>query len=179
IVYGRLSADNEILALKAAGVHIIHVVWPALFLGLVTSVVTMFCFLDIIPYTGFLLRTQVIGDVEELLYMMLQKDRCIRNDKINWEINVKNLNGRKLQDVIFSRKSPNGDGFDTICWAKEAELRVDLTHKQIMVHMRHCHITQRDGSIAYVEDRIWPVEILGDWGPNTRKIRARDMTWTR
>src|SRR5262249_23494599 len=33
IVYGRLSADNEILALKAAGVHIWHVVWPALVLG--------------------------------------------------------------------------------------------------------------------------------------------------
>ena len=41
IVYGRLSADNEILALKAAGVHILHVVWPAVFLGLVASIVTM------------------------------------------------------------------------------------------------------------------------------------------
>ncbi len=28
IVYGRLAADNEILALKAAGTHIIHVIWP-------------------------------------------------------------------------------------------------------------------------------------------------------
>src|SRR3981081_351920 len=33
IVYGRLSADNEILALKAAVVHNLHVVWPARFLG--------------------------------------------------------------------------------------------------------------------------------------------------
>src|SRR5438093_3953497 len=71
IVYGRLSADNEILALKAAGVHIIHVVWPALFLGAVTSLVTMFCFLDFIPYTGYLLRHQLIPDVEEMLYQML------------------------------------------------------------------------------------------------------------
>src|SRR6266446_5164223 len=37
IVYGRLSADNEILALKAAGVHILHVIWPALFLGAFAS----------------------------------------------------------------------------------------------------------------------------------------------
>src|SRR5260370_11401662 len=46
IVYGRLSADNEILALKAAGVHILHVIWPALFLGIVASAVTMFLYLD-------------------------------------------------------------------------------------------------------------------------------------
>src|SRR5476651_768765 len=74
IVYGRLSADNEILALKAAGTHIIHIVWPALFLGIVTGIVTMVCFLDLIPYTGFLLRNQVISDVEELMYAMLRKD---------------------------------------------------------------------------------------------------------
>src|ERR1700681_3926823 len=80
IVYGRLAADNEILALKAAGVHIIHVVWPALFLGLTTGIVTMFCFLDLIPYTGFVLRNQMISDVEELLYTMLRKDSCIRHN---------------------------------------------------------------------------------------------------
>src|SRR5437870_11063517 len=61
MVYGRLSADNEILAMKAAGVHIIHVVWPALLLGAVTSLVTMFCFLDIIPYTGYLLRNRIVS----------------------------------------------------------------------------------------------------------------------
>src|SRR6266852_6193141 len=84
IVYGRLSADNEILALKAAGVHIVHVVWPALFLGVVTSLVTMFCFIDLIPYTGCLLRTRVVGDVEELLYTVLRNDGGINNPKISW-----------------------------------------------------------------------------------------------
>src|SRR6185369_15803458 len=33
IVYGRLSSDNEILALKAAGIHMRHVMLPALILG--------------------------------------------------------------------------------------------------------------------------------------------------
>ena len=177
MVYGRLSADNEILAIKAAGVHIIHVVWPALLLGMVTSLVTMFCFLDIIPYTGYLLRNRIVSDVEELLYQMLEKDRCIQQDKINWEIHVKTIQGRKLQDVLFLRKAPGG-GFDTICRAKEAELRVDLAHKRILVDMRHCYVTQRDGGLAYVESKIWPVEIIGDWGPNTTKIRAADMRWT-
>lgn len=177
IVYGRLAADNEITALKSAGVHIVHVVGPALFLGLVTSVVTMVCFIDIIPYTGFLLRTRVVGDVEELLYTMLRKDGCIRHQKISWEIDVKSVHGRKLQDVIFKRKTTSGDGYDTIAWAKEAELRVDLAHKQILVDMRQCHVMQRDGTMGFVESRIWPVEIVGEWGSEANKNRAMDMTW--
>src|SRR5947207_3867528 len=64
IVYGRLAADNEILALKAAGVHIIHVVWPALFLGTITSLATMIFYLDLIPSTGSALRNRVVGDME-------------------------------------------------------------------------------------------------------------------
>jgi lipopolysaccharide export system permease protein len=178
IVYGRLAADNEILALKSAGVHIIHVMWPALFLGTVTSAVTMFCYMDVIPYTGYVLRNHLVGEVEELLYAMLRKDGCIRKHNLSWEIHVQNVDGRKLQDVIFQRKSPNGDGIDTVARAREAELRVDLAHKQINVHMRDCHITQKDGTVAYVESRIWPLDIVGDWGPGPNKIRAMDMTWS-
>jgi lipopolysaccharide export system permease protein len=177
IVYGRLAADNEILALKSAGVHIIHVVWPALFLGLATSAVTIVCYLDVIPYTGYLLRNPVIRDVEELLYGMLRRDGCIQHPKISWEINVKAVQGRKLQDVIFRRKSTDGNGFDTIAWAKEAELRVDLSHKLILVDMRQCDVWQRDGAIGFVESRIWEVEIVGEWGPGPTKIRAMDMSW--
>src|SRR5205823_4662354 len=106
--------------------------------------VTMFCYIDIIPYTGFLLRTQIVGDVEEMLYTMLRKDGCIKHHKINWEINVKSVNGRKLQEVIFQRKSAGANSaapFDTFAWAKEAELRVDMTHKQILVHMRQCNVS--------------------------------------
>jgi lipopolysaccharide export system permease protein len=37
VVYGRLAADNEILAIKAAGINLIKVVTPALLLGVVMT----------------------------------------------------------------------------------------------------------------------------------------------
>src|SRR5436190_187252 len=37
VVYGRLSHDNEILAIRAAGINMIRVVWPGVLLGLVMS----------------------------------------------------------------------------------------------------------------------------------------------
>ena len=37
LVYGRLSADNEITALRATGVHLGRVILPCLLLGVVAS----------------------------------------------------------------------------------------------------------------------------------------------
>src|SRR2546423_3694811 len=56
VVYGRLANDNEILALKSAGVHIVHVVWPAMLLGTLVSGLTFFLYLDTIPVTHSILR---------------------------------------------------------------------------------------------------------------------------
>ncbi|MBI2803495.1 MAG: LptF/LptG family permease [Planctomycetes bacterium] len=176
VVYGRLSADSEILALKAAGVHVVHVVWPAILLGLVTSAITMYFFLELIPSTGNMLRNQVFGDVEELLYGMLRKDGVIAHPNISVEIHVKSVHGRKLHDAIFKRRAADGKGFDVIAYAKEAELRVDLAHRLIMVHMRQCQIVQGN-SVGFVDSKIWPVEIPNGFGGSETKHRAMDMTW--
>src|SRR6516225_4560703 len=64
VVYGRLSADNEILAIRAAGINLITVVWPGLFLGIVMSAVTMGLYYRTIPYTHHLLRAMVFNDAE-------------------------------------------------------------------------------------------------------------------
>ncbi len=179
IVYGRLAADNEILALKAAGIHVLHVISPALFLGAATTVVTFVFYIDIIPQTGSMLRNLVVNDIEELLYAMLRKDNCIKHPRINYEITVKNMQGRKLIDATFMRKAPNGKGFDMIAHAKEAELRVDSTHKQILIDMRQCNILDPStGAIAFVESKIWPTEIPPDFNGNGNKFRAMDMTWS-
>ncbi len=177
IVYGRLAADNEILALKAAGVHIARVVWPALMLGILTSALTMGLYIDVIPRTHFIMKNRVIADVEELLYTMLRKDGSITHHKLNVEIHVNRVVGRKLQNVIFKRRSHESKGFDTIVHAKEAELRADLAHKQILVQMRHATIIS--GSAGGISDaQIWPVELPPDFVAQPTKNRANDMTWS-
>src|SRR6476620_7398212 len=68
VVFGRLANDNEILALKAAGIHLSHVIWPAVLLGILASAATLFLYLDVIPTTHHELRTRLISDVEDYLY---------------------------------------------------------------------------------------------------------------
>src|SRR5438067_1348123 len=77
VVYGRLAADNEILAIKSAGVNILKVVKPGIFLGLAMSAVTMSLYYRVIPYTHHLLRAMVFDDAEELIYSMPKKHKTI------------------------------------------------------------------------------------------------------
>src|SRR4051794_25832718 len=95
VVYGRLSADNEILAIKASGVNLVHVVTPGVALGLVMSGVTMGLYYRTIPYTHHLLRAMVLSDAEELLYSMLQKQSQISHSQLPYAMFVKGVQGRK------------------------------------------------------------------------------------
>ena len=177
IVYGRLAHDNEILAMRAAGVHIRHAVWPAFLLGASTSVATMVLFLDLIPITHYILRSQVVSDVRELMYGMLKRESCIRHPRLSYEIHVTRVDGQKLKEAQFRRRDPKG-GYDMIAFAKEAELLVDMAHKKIYVRMKNCYTTDGKGNFTgYVDERVWPVEMPEDLSPQG-KIRPSDMTWS-
>jgi lipopolysaccharide export system permease protein len=179
VVYGRLAHDNEILAIRAAGVNILKVVSPAVMLGFGMSAATAGLYYSVIPITHHLMRTMFVEDVEDFLYGMLKRDGCIKNPRINYVINVRRVQGRKLQDALFMRREAKGAGYDVVARAREAELHYDPVQKQVIVHMRYCNIisSEKDGTSGYVEDKYWPVELPPDFTAAGSKFRASDMTW--
>jgi lipopolysaccharide export system permease protein len=180
VVYGRLAHDNEILAIRAAGVNILVVVWPAALLGLLMSGLTVGLYYSVIPTTHHLMRSMVLNDVEELLYTMLRQDGNLKYPKMNYEMYVKRVVGRKLIDTEFKRRDKAGQSYDVVARAREAELRVHMKAKQVLVYMRHCNITSTDPNVAtgLVEDKVWPVDLPPDIDDEqNRKHRASDMTW--
>src|SRR5690242_20609543 len=104
VVYGRLAADNEILAIKSAGINAVRVVRPGLFLGLVMSAATMGLYYRVIPHTHALLRAMVLNDAQEYLYTILRKFHEIKYPSFPYQIFVKDVKDRKLVDPIFKRK---------------------------------------------------------------------------
>jgi lipopolysaccharide export system permease protein len=144
------------------------------------SVLTFALYLHTIPYTHFILRTQVTSDVHELLYGMLKRESCIRHPRFNYEIYIKGMKGHKLQDALFRRRDPKDPkgGYDVIAYAREAELLVNMHKKLIHVHMKYCNtIDSKGNGDAYFEQKTWDVELPDDLG-GIGKARASDMTWT-
>jgi lipopolysaccharide export system permease protein len=178
VVYGRLAADNEILAIKAAGINILRVVWPGVLLGIAMSLVTMWLYYDIIPTTHHLMRAMVMRDVEEFLYSALKRERCIRHPSKNYTMHVKTVQGRMLIDPVFVRRDPKSKNDDIIARADEAEMRVDLQHKQILFRMYRCRVSSsNNGDNGYFEFKEWPVDLPADFVDMNKKYRPGDMTW--
>lgn len=176
IVYGRLAHDSEIIAIRAAGINILRIVWPGVILGLTMSLVTLALYYHVIPYTHRAMKSMFFNDVEELLYAMLKKDREIKQPGLNYAMWVKGVQGRRLQDAMFKRTDGQGR-YEFIAVAREAELRVDLNQQLLLVHMRHGEFYSpgKDEARFYFDDKVWEVPL-----PKVdakAKRRSRDMTW--
>jgi lipopolysaccharide export system permease protein len=174
VVYGRLAADNEILAIKSSGVNVLHVVKPGVILGLAMSAATMGLYYRIIPYTHHLLRAMIFNDAEELLYSLLKKHGMISHTQLPYAMYVKGVQGKKLLSPVLKRKNARGQP-DIVAYAREAELRVDPRKQELHVLMRYGVVTSEDGSRGYFDTREWEVPLPK--GANEKNRRARDMTW--
>src|SRR5262245_6233863 len=142
VVYGRLAHDNEVVAIRAAGVHLVMILKPALLLGLMTAGVTAYLYQTIIPRSQQLLYQQVVENPEELLYNMLRRDRCIRHPNMAYALYVRDLQGRRLIDVVVKKRTAIKDtqtgqttfvGYEVVARAREAQLRVDQAEGKLYV----------------------------------------------
>ena len=59
LAFGRLSADGEIIALRASGVSVVHLLPPVLFLGALAALATGYLLFDVEPRSRLVLRQQV------------------------------------------------------------------------------------------------------------------------
>ena len=134
IVYGRLAHDNEIVAVKGAGVHLFTILQPAMLLGLITTAITGGLYHSIIPQTQQQLQEELLKDPEEALYSTLRRERCLRHPNSDFVMYVRDVQGRRLIDVVLKQKTKFKDkqtgaevtnGYDYVFRARVAQLRVD------------------------------------------------------
>ncbi len=174
VVYGRLAADNEILAIRASGINMIKVVWPGVIIGLMTSVATLGLYYHVIPYTHHLMRNMFINDVKEVLYAMLRRQNQITFPHLEYSMYVKGVQGQRLISPTFKHRDAKGET-DIVAVSREAELLVDMKARLILVHMRFGEVLSKDGATVQFDDRIFDVPLPDSLTNNFQ--RPRDMTW--
>lgn len=124
VVYGRMSADNEVLVLRAAGVNIYHLLWPALLLGVLTTAATSALYYDLIPRSQVMLRTALLKDGENLVYGMIKRDGGMRQSNLDFVLFVRDVQGRDLIDVVVKKRRPDRMGYELVARAQVAKLRI-------------------------------------------------------
>lgn len=186
VVYGRLAHDNEIVAIKAAGVHLSTILKPALLLGLITTTVTAGLYHTVIPVTQQMLQRQILDDPEEVLYGMLRRERCIRFPNFPYALYVRDVQGRRLVDVVLKRrvKYTNPDtglvtyaGYDFVARAREAQLRVNIAEGKLYIDPDRFVIDDKTTRGTTAPNGPLPVELPESLNGKSIKPRSMSLTW--
>ncbi|MFO0796417.1 MAG: LptF/LptG family permease [Gemmataceae bacterium] len=185
VVYGRLAHDNEVVALKAAGVHLSTILKPALALGVITAATTGGLYYAVIPQTQQRLQEEALRDPEEVVYNTLRRDRCLRHPTFPYVLFVRDVQGRRLIDVVLKRRVKVTDGkgvetyggYDLVVRAREAQLRVDVENN--LLYIDPDRFVYNNPSIQGTNTSTTPYALqLPDFlNPADARTRPGALTW--
>lgn len=142
LVYGRMSADNEVTAAKSAGLSPMALIWPAIGLSFFLSAVAVW--LNDVAFSWGQAGVQrvVLQSVEEIAYGMLRAQRSFANPRFS--IVVKGVDGRTLVRPTMNFQ-PNNDMPAFTLTAVSAELRSNLDRGTLTLVLKDAEIETGDG----------------------------------
>lgn len=183
VVYGRLSHDNEVVALKAAGVHLFGIVKPAVLLGAITTLTTAALYHTTIPRTQQLFYEQILSDPEEVLLNMLRRDRCLRHPSLPHVLYVRDVQGKRLIDVVVKErqkgKDPKGVGdvYGTVARAREARLRVDVAAGTMSIDSDRFVISGKNAAGTTATSGPFTMDLPDSVSGKEARLRISALTW--
>ena len=132
-VYGRLSAGNEVVAVKSAGVSPLALMWPALVLVTLLSMATVW--LNDVAFswgrTG--VERVLLESLEEIAYGRLRHQRSFQAAGVS--ITVKDVQGRTLIQPLFTIQRPGEERMTFT--ARTAELISNPARGAIILSLEH------------------------------------------
>jgi len=134
VVYGRMAGDNEIIAARAAGVHIIHLMWPSFFLAGVFSIVALILTDQIIPWSFSNIERIVALAMEDIFLDKLRTENQINAKDHFITINVTGIKGRALIHPTI-RYAPR-QGKSVTVQATEAHIEFDLRRQLVWLSLQ-------------------------------------------
>ncbi|MBI1347650.1 LptF/LptG family permease [bacterium] len=169
VVYGRMAGDREIIAAKAAGIHIAALLWPSYFLGAVLSVVSLIMLDQAIPWSFANIERVVTLAMEDIFLDVLRTQNQVYIKERGITITVMEVRDRTLIFPTF-RISPNGRSAVTL-QAEEAKLSFDLRRQEVILQMKHgiVDVPGQAQAAFETEEKSFPL-------PSKRgRLRARNL----
>ncbi len=181
VVYGRLASDNEVIAVKTAGMSAMVLIWPSIALALVLSLSLSYLTATAIPLSANAAKQAIYQNIEDLFYKKLKMDRVF--DVPDWPflIKVKDVEGRILKGATFKQRADkqpqaqmalglpgviapeSGPDYQMIVMATEAMINFDFDHNRVVVHFKDADISRSglEPSEGIVRDTSFPFDIPG------------------
>ncbi len=121
VVYGRIAGDNEIIAIKSAGLSVMTMIWPTIFLAIVISGFLWQVSRGWIPRSAHNAKMVLFKDLEDTFYKFLRRDREFNNSRWPFLIKVSDVQGKDMINATFNKRAKNPDNSDTYSMTIQAK----------------------------------------------------------
>jgi lipopolysaccharide export LptBFGC system permease protein LptF len=112
LVYGRLSADNELTACRASGISMSSLLWPALAVGLLIGCANFVLFDRVIPWAKESAARVGTEHIERIFFNRLESNKFFEHKASGFYIYAKHTEGQMLYGVVARYGDPNGQRFE-------------------------------------------------------------------
>jgi lipopolysaccharide export system permease protein len=199
VVYGRIAGDNEVIAIKAAGVSALTVIWPAMTLGFILSATMLALSGEAIPQANLAARKAIFKGFEDGFYRFLKRDHELNSPQLPFLIHVKDVEGKTLIGATFKHRSEKAKAirsqepkpgqpvdpadlkedpatYDLIVQAKRANIDFDIEKDVARVRLEGSDIQQGGNqSSLVINDELIEFPLPADFKKEIPK-RVQEMT---
>ncbi|MBI3882323.1 MAG: LptF/LptG family permease [Verrucomicrobia bacterium] len=133
LTFGRFSADQELTAVRAAGVSLVSLVSPVLLLSVALAALSALFNLQLAPMCRVAYKEMVERLAKERPLMLLQEGRYVK-DLPGKVIYVGKITGNELHDVMYNELDTNGVT-KLYLTAARGTVQVDETNRVIVLRL--------------------------------------------
>jgi lipopolysaccharide export LptBFGC system permease protein LptF len=142
LVFGRLSADNELIALRSNGVSVSRVCIPLAGIALACTLICLWLNVQVAPAAQEKLRSTIFDLATRNPMALFGSDQVI-DQFPGRKIYVGKKEGNKLENIIVFEMNDNALPV-RVTHARTGMLEADLPNKRILMHLYEARYQQRD-----------------------------------
>lgn len=186
LVFGRLSADNELIALRATGVSITRICAPVFGLAVLLTATCFYINADVAPRAEYAATQAILKIATSNPASLFVADEIV-TEFPGRRIYVGHKDGDTLENLLLFEMDKN-DELVKFVYAKKGQLTSDTEHSQLMLRLFDARFEQRDKeeprNINKIREGIvikeapFPISLNELYAENTRGKRASSYTLT-
>jgi LPS export ABC transporter permease LptF len=142
LVFGRLSADNELIALRANGVSVTRVSVSLAVIAMVCTAICLWLNVQVAPAAQEKLRSTIFDMATRDPMALFGSDQVI-DEFPGRKIYVGKKEGNRLENITVFELDENSMPVK-VTFAHTGQLEADLENKRILMHLYHARYQQRD-----------------------------------
>ncbi|MFN2508448.1 MAG: LptF/LptG family permease [Chthoniobacterales bacterium] len=152
LVFGRLSADNELTALRSNGVSIARICLSLGFIAIVCTGICLWLNVHAAPAAQVKLRTTILNLASHNPMALFGSDQVI-DQFPGRKIYVGKKKGNQLENVIVFEMNEEAMPM-RVTHARSGTLEADLPNQRLLMHLYNARYQQRDDRNPYDLHRI-------------------------